>query len=176
MPFGKKFCFGEVDYFVSISDPKVCSNHLMLHVSQTAFYEISCVHRVCLCIRLSLSFLRIGSLFFFFFFDIVHDSWPWCLVTDEARFLKKIFPFGKISCFGEVDYFVSISDPKVCSNHLMLHVSQTASYEITCVHLTMRVFVCLSICLSLSFLRIGSLFFYFILFFFDIVHTADDDI
>ena len=100
MPFGKKSCFGEVDYFVSISDPKVCSNHLMLHVSQTASYEISCVHRVCLCLRLSLSFLRIGSLLLFFF-DIVQDSWPWCLVTDEARFLKKSCLLEKYPVLGK---------------------------------------------------------------------------
>ena len=37
--------------------------------------------------RLSPSFLKIGLLVFS---DIVHqDSWPWYLVTDKARFLKK---------------------------------------------------------------------------------------
>ena len=42
---------------------------------------------VCLSFRLSLSFLKIGSLVFS---GIVHDdSWPWYLVTEEARFLKK---------------------------------------------------------------------------------------
>ena len=36
--------------------------------------------------RPSLSFLKIGSLVF----PIVHDDgWPWYLVTDEARILKK---------------------------------------------------------------------------------------
>ena len=38
-------------------------------------------------VRPSLSFLKIGSLVFS---DIVHnDSWPWYLVTDRDRFLKK---------------------------------------------------------------------------------------
>ena len=36
---------------------------------------------------LSLIFVKIGSLVFP---DIVHgDSWPWYLVTDEAKFLEK---------------------------------------------------------------------------------------
>ena len=40
-----------------------------------------------LSVRPSLSFLKIGSLVFS---DIVHDdSWPWYLVTDGTRFLKK---------------------------------------------------------------------------------------
>ena len=39
---------------------------------------------VCLSVRPSLSFLKIGSLVFS---DIVQgDSWPWYVVTDEARF------------------------------------------------------------------------------------------
>ena len=37
----------------------------------------------------ALRFLNIGSLVFS---DIVHDdSWPWYLVSDEARFLEKKF-------------------------------------------------------------------------------------
>ena len=66
----------------------------MLHVSQRASYEISLVRpsvcpSVCLSVHLSLSFLEIGSLVFFY---IVHDgNWPWYLVTDRARFLKKQF-------------------------------------------------------------------------------------
>ena len=44
---------------------------------------------VCRSVRLSLSFLKIGSLVFS---DIVHDgSWTWHLVNDRARFLKKSF-------------------------------------------------------------------------------------
>ena len=44
-------------------------------------------HPVGLSDRPSLSFLKIGPLVFS---DIVHDdSWPWYLVTDRARFLKK---------------------------------------------------------------------------------------
>ena len=44
---------------------------------------------VCPSDRPSLTFLRIGSLVFS---DKVHDySWPWCLVTDKARFLKPKF-------------------------------------------------------------------------------------
>ena len=40
-------------------------------------------------VRPSLSFLKIGSSVFS---NIVHDdSWPWYIVTDEARFLKKKF-------------------------------------------------------------------------------------
>ena len=62
-----------------------------LEVSRTASYEINLVR---LSVRLSvhpsvrpwLNFLKIGSLVFS---DIVHDSWPWYLVTDEARFLKR---------------------------------------------------------------------------------------
>ena len=55
-----------------------------LNVSRTASYEITIV---LLSVRPSLSFLKIGSLVFS---DILHDdSWPWYLVTDEARFLKK---------------------------------------------------------------------------------------
>ena len=39
-------------------------------------------------VRPLLSFLKIGSLVFS---DIIHDdSWPWYLLTDRARFLKKI--------------------------------------------------------------------------------------
>ena len=34
----------------------------------------------------------IRSLDHWIIFDIVHNSWPWYLVTDEARFLKKIWP------------------------------------------------------------------------------------
>ena len=42
---------------------------------------------VCPSVHPSLSFLKIGSLVLS---DIVHDdSWPWYLVTNEARFLKK---------------------------------------------------------------------------------------
>ena len=50
-------------------------------------YEITLVRRsVRLSVRPSLSFLKIGSLVFS---NIVYyDSWPWYLVTDEARFLK----------------------------------------------------------------------------------------
>ena len=41
----------------------------------------------CQSVHLSLNFFKIGSLIFS---DVVHDnSWPWYLVTDEARFLKK---------------------------------------------------------------------------------------
>ena len=55
-----------------------------LDVSRTASYEITVVP---LSVRLSLSSLKIGSLVLS---DIVHDdSWPWYLVTDRARFLKK---------------------------------------------------------------------------------------
>ena len=55
-----------------------------LDVSRTASYEITLAR---LSVRPSLSFLKIGSLVFS---DIVnHDSWPWYLVTDGARFLKK---------------------------------------------------------------------------------------
>ena len=40
-------------------------------------------------VRPLLSFLKIGSLVFS---DIIHDdSWPWYLLTDRARFLKKNF-------------------------------------------------------------------------------------
>ena len=56
----------------------------MLDVSRTASYEINLV---CLPVRQLLLFLKTGSLVFS---DIVHDdSWPWYLVTDEGRFLKK---------------------------------------------------------------------------------------
>ena len=54
---------------------------------------------VCPSVRLSLSFLKFGSLVFS---DIAHDdSWPWFLVSDGARFLgkkkKKIDPnFGQM--------------------------------------------------------------------------------
>ena len=55
-----------------------------LDVSRTASYEVTLV-RPSVCP--SLSFLKVGSLVCS---DIVHDdSWPWYLVTDEARFLKK---------------------------------------------------------------------------------------
>ena len=40
-----------------------------------------------LSVRPSLNFLKIGSLVFS---DILHDdSWPWYIVADKARFLKK---------------------------------------------------------------------------------------
>ena len=52
-----------------------------------------------------------------------------------------------------------------CHNFWMLDVSRTASYEITLVRLSICPFsVCLSVCPSLSFLKIGSLVFS------DIVH------
>ena len=63
-----------------------------LNVSWTASYGITLVclslcGSVCLSVFPSLSFLKIGSVVFS---DIVHvDSWPWHLVTDRARFLKK---------------------------------------------------------------------------------------
>ena len=58
-----------------------------LNVGRTASYENHSCPSVCLSVRLSLSFLKIGSLVFS---DIVHnDSWSWYLVTDGARFLKK---------------------------------------------------------------------------------------
>ena len=58
-----------------------------LNVGRTASYENHSCPSVCLSVRLSLSFLRIGSLVFS---DIVHnDNWSWYLVTDGARFLKK---------------------------------------------------------------------------------------
>ena len=42
---------------------------------------------VCLSVCSSLNFLKIGSLVFS---HIVHDDmWPWYLMTDEVRFLKK---------------------------------------------------------------------------------------
>ena len=58
-----------------------------VNVSLTASYEITLLGlSVYPSVHPSLSFLKIGSLFS----DIVHsDSWPWYLVTDEARFLKK---------------------------------------------------------------------------------------
>ena len=65
--------------------------------SRTAFYEITLVRlfvcpsvclSVCPSVPPSLSFLKIGLLVFS---DIVHDdSWPWYLLTDKARFLKKV--------------------------------------------------------------------------------------
>ena len=55
-----------------------------LDISQTASFEIT---RVRLSARPSLSFLKIGWLVFS---HIVHDdSWPWYLVTNEARLFKK---------------------------------------------------------------------------------------
>ena len=49
--------------------------------------SIKSLSSVCLSVCPSLHFLKIGSLVFC---DIVHDdSWPWILVTDEARFLRK---------------------------------------------------------------------------------------
>ena len=46
----------------------------------------NCSHgSVCSCVHPS-SFLKIGSLDFS---DIVHINWPWYLVTDKVRFLKK---------------------------------------------------------------------------------------
>ena len=56
----------------------------MLDVSRTRSYEINLAR---LPVRQLLRFLKTGSLAFS---DIVHgDSWPWYLVTDEGRFLKK---------------------------------------------------------------------------------------
>ena len=46
-----------------------------------------------------LSVRPIGSLVFS---DVVHDdSWPWYLVTDETRFLKKIFGGPNLSQMGQ---------------------------------------------------------------------------
>ena len=63
--------------------------YCMLDVSWTASYEITLVR---LPVYPSLSFLV--------FTYIVHDdSWPWYLVTDKTRFLKKLFgsKFGQTS-------------------------------------------------------------------------------
>ena len=59
-----------------------------LDVSRSASYETNLVYPfICPSVSLSLSFLKIVSLAFS---DIVHDdSWPWYLVTDEDRYLKK---------------------------------------------------------------------------------------
>ena len=66
----------------------------MLDISRTLSCKITLVHLsvfgpIAPPICLSLSFFKIRPLVFC---DIVHnDSWPWYLVTDEARFLKKNF-------------------------------------------------------------------------------------
>ena len=80
-----------------------------LNVSRAAFYEFILVClSVCLSVRTSLNFLKIGSLIFS---DIVHDdNWPWYLVTDEAIFLKKKIGspnLGPTSLNkGQYDFFV----------------------------------------------------------------------
>ena len=58
-------------------------------LSRTTSFEITLVHLSgCLSVRPSLNYLKIGSLGFS---DILHNgSWPQYLVTNEARFLKKI--------------------------------------------------------------------------------------
>ena len=72
-------------------------NYWTLDVGRTASYEITLVLLSVVCLSVSLSvclsglpsvsFLKIASLVFS---GIVHDyNWPWHLVTDEARFLKK---------------------------------------------------------------------------------------
>ena len=94
----------------------------MLDVSRTAFYEITllCPLSVCLSVRLSVSvclcssiylsqsFFKIGSLFF----SIIHDnSWPWYLVTDDSRFLRKknggrtLVPLGLSQ--AQIEFFLS---------------------------------------------------------------------
>ena len=137
LPFRKHFRFGEVDYFGPISDLKMCSNHLMLDISQTTSYEITHVCltillSVCLSIRLSLSFLRIGSLVFA---DIVHDdSWPWYLVTDEARFLKKMAAqiWAKWTKIGpETRFFDSLVSLEIAYND-SLEQFLTTSRDKTC--------------------------------------------
>ena len=67
---------------------KLIHKYWTLDISRTASCEIALVNLfVRLSVHPSLSFLKIGSLVFF---DIVHDaSRQWCLVADEARFLKK---------------------------------------------------------------------------------------
>ena len=59
--------------------------YLLEHnVSQTASHEITLV---CTFVHPSQSFLKIGLLVFC---DYLHDdSWPWYVVTDQAKFLKK---------------------------------------------------------------------------------------
>ena len=60
------------------------TSYWTLDVTRTASYEITFVP---LSVRPSLSFLKNGALVFS---NIVHDdSWPWYLLTDEARFLKE---------------------------------------------------------------------------------------
>ena len=60
----------------------------MLDASRTPSYDVTLVRLslpVCSSVRPSLSFLKIGSLFF----SDIHDSCPWYIVTNEARSLKK---------------------------------------------------------------------------------------
>ena len=65
---------------------KVCMHVFFCFLLDTWQYSV-CMP-VCPSVCPSLNFLKIGLLFP----DIVHDdSWPWYLVTDETRLLKKIW-------------------------------------------------------------------------------------
>ena len=71
-----------------------------LNVSWTVAYEIALIDlSICLSGRPSLGFLKISSLVVS---DNVHDdSWPWYLVTDEARFFKTKVSSPNLGLMGQ---------------------------------------------------------------------------
>ena len=108
------YSWGHLDnpHFLSAPLPVVHPLVDALRLSGRVLWNHSCPS-VCLCfrwsVRTSQNFLKIGSLVFS---DIVHDdNWPWYLVTDEARFLKKNFwrpksgPKWGYSVFLNLDFF-----------------------------------------------------------------------
>ena len=63
-------------------------------------------------VRPRLSFLKIGL---FVFSDIIHDDiWPWYLVTDEARFVKKNWQPEFMAKIGPETRFFAIFSSLVC--------------------------------------------------------------
>ena len=78
------YCDGGRELVIAVL--KAC-NYYIGHSTLVGQCPMKSLWSTCLSIRPSLTFLKIGSLVFSF---IVHDdSWPWYLVTAEARFFKK---------------------------------------------------------------------------------------
>ena len=105
------------------------TNMLTIGVSRTAPYGITLVRlSICLSACLSsvhplLDFLKIGSLVFSGILYV--NTWPWYLVTDEARFLKKKIGGPNLGSMGLTQV----------QNEVFCHLLEFGSYvflEITC--------------------------------------------
>ena len=78
------YCDGGRELVIAVL--KAC-NYYIGHSTLVGQCLMKSLWSTCLSIRPSLTFLKIESLVFAFI--VYNDSWPWYLVTAEARFLKK---------------------------------------------------------------------------------------